>query len=92
MLDSLKTANFAIVAVAEESRGSEHARPWIEQANATYWCLIDVDHRVASLYGMVNLPQCVWIDEAGQHRPTAGDDRIDRSFPSHASGHAHDVS
>ena len=65
LLDSLKTENFAIVAVAEESRGPERARPWIEQAKAAYWCLIDVDHRVASLYGMVNVPQCVWIDEAG---------------------------
>jgi hypothetical protein len=66
LFDSLKTENFAIVAVAEESRGAEHARQWIEQAKATYWCLIDVDHRVASLYGMVNVPQCVWIDEAGR--------------------------
>ena len=66
LLDSLQTENFAIVAVAEESRGAEHARPWIEQANATDWCLIDVDHRVASLYGMVNVPQCVWIDESGR--------------------------
>jgi hypothetical protein len=49
LADSLKTEKFAIVAVAEESRGAEHARPWIEQANASYWCLIDVDHRVASL-------------------------------------------
>ena len=39
LADSLKTENFAIVAVAEESRGAEHARPWIEQANASYWCL-----------------------------------------------------
>ena len=66
LADSLKTENFAIVAVAEESRGAEHARPWIEQANPSYWCLIDVDHRVASLYGMVNVPQCVWIDEVGR--------------------------
>jgi hypothetical protein len=66
LADSLKTEKFAIIAVAEESRGAEHARPWIEQANASYWCLIDVDHRVASLYGMVNVPQCVWIDEAGR--------------------------
>ena len=65
LFDSLKTENFAVVAVAEESRGAEQARQWIEQAGATYWCLIDVDHRVASLYGMVNVPQCVWIDEAG---------------------------
>jgi hypothetical protein len=66
LADSLKTEKFAIVAVAEESRGAEHARPWIEQANASYRCLINVDHRVASLYGMVNVPQCVWIDEAGR--------------------------
>ena len=66
LFDSLKDENFAIVAVAEESRGAEHARPWIEQADPGYWCLIDVDHRVAALYGMVNVPQCVWIDEAGR--------------------------
>ena len=66
LFDSLKTENFAVVAVAEESSGPEQARPWIEKVQPTYWSLIDVDHRVASLYGMVNVPQCVWIDEAGQ--------------------------
>ena len=54
-----------IVAVAEESRGAEHARQWIEQAKAEYWCLIDAEHHVAELYGMVNVPQAVWIDETG---------------------------
>jgi hypothetical protein len=66
LFDSLKDEKFMIVAVAEESRGVEHARPWIEQAGAQYWCLIDTDHRVADLYGMVNVPQAVWIDEAGR--------------------------
>jgi len=66
LFDSLKGETFMIVAVAEESRGAEHARPWIEQAGAQYWCLIDADHRVADLYGMVNVPQAVWIDEAGR--------------------------
>jgi hypothetical protein len=64
LFDSLKTQDFMIVAIAEESRGAEHARQWIEQANAQYWCLIDTEHRVADLYGMVNVPQAVWIDEA----------------------------
>jgi hypothetical protein len=64
--DALKDKNFMIVAVAEESRGGEHAREWIEQAGATYWCLIDAEHHVADLYGMVNVPQAVWIDEAGR--------------------------
>ena len=35
-----------VVAVAQESRGAEHARPWIEQAKSSYWQLIDTDHRV----------------------------------------------
>lgn len=54
-----------IVAVAEESRGGESARPWIEQAAPDYLTLIDEDHRLAALFGMVNVPQCVWIDERG---------------------------
>ena len=66
LYDELKDRNFMVVAVAEESRGGEHARQWIEQAKATYWCLIDPDHRVADLYGMVNVPQSVWIDEHGR--------------------------
>jgi len=66
LFDGLKTEKFMIVAVAEESRGPEYARQWIEQAHAEYWCLIDTEHRVADLYGMVNVPQAVWIDEAGR--------------------------
>lgn len=55
-----------VVSVAQDSRGSERTRPWIEQAKASYWTLIDVDHRVSDLYGMVNVPQAVWIDERGR--------------------------
>ncbi len=65
LFDSLQDENFMVVAVAEDSRGAEAARPWIEAANPTYWSLIDPSHRVAALYGMVNVPQAVWIDEAG---------------------------
>jgi len=54
-----------VVAVAEESRGAEQARPWIEQARSTYWQLIDVEHRLSDLYNLVNVPQAVWIDEDG---------------------------
>lgn len=55
-----------VVAVAEETRGAEHARQWIEAAKPDYWCLVDPDHRVADLYGMTNVPQAVWIDETGR--------------------------
>jgi cellulase/cellobiase CelA1 len=63
LFNELKDRSFMVVAVAEDSRGHEHARPWIEKAQAEYWCLIDPEHRVASLYGMSNVPRAVWIDE-----------------------------
>ena len=62
----LKDADFTVLAIAEESRGAETARPWIEAAKPDYPCLIDVEHVVAALYGMVNVPQAVWIDEDGR--------------------------
>ena len=55
-----------VVAVAEESRGAEHARPWIDQAKSSYWQLIDTNHRLSDLYNLVNVPQAVWIDEKGR--------------------------
>ena len=39
---------------------------WAKQAPPTYPCLIDEAHVVAELYGMVNVPQGVWIDENGR--------------------------
>jgi hypothetical protein len=66
LYDELKDKNFMVVAVAEESRGAEHAREWIEQAKATYWCLIDPEHRLEDLYGLTNVPQAIWIDEEGR--------------------------
>ncbi len=54
-----------VVAVAEESRGADHARQWIEAAKSGYWQLIDSEHRLEDLYNLVNVPQAVWIDEQG---------------------------
>lgn len=65
LYDELKDKGFMVVAVAEESRGAEHARPWIEQARSAYWQLIDAEHRLSDLYNLVNVPQAVWIDESG---------------------------
>ncbi len=66
LYQELQDSGFMVVAVAQDSRGAERTRSWIEQAKATYWTLIDVDHRVSDLYGMVNVPQAVWIDERGR--------------------------
>jgi len=55
-----------VVAVAEESRGADHARQWIEAARSEYWQLIDREHRLEDLYNLVNVPQAIWIDEQGR--------------------------
>ncbi len=54
-----------VIAVAMDSR-ADAARPFIEAAAPSYLSLIDRDHHLADLYNMVNVPQGVWIDEAGR--------------------------
>lgn len=53
------------IAVALDARGAAAAGEWIRAAAPTYSCLIDEPHVVAELYGMVNVPMAVWIDESG---------------------------
>jgi hypothetical protein len=70
LYDDLENDGLMIIAVAMDS-DPEAARPWIEAAGPTYVALIDREHRLADLYNMVNVPQAVWIDEAGRIvRPT----------------------
>ncbi|MBL8289776.1 MAG: redoxin domain-containing protein [Rubrivivax sp.] len=68
MWQSLFAANrghdFVVLAVAMDD--AEAARPWIGAAAPAYPCLIDRNHHVADLYDLVNVPQAVWIDEAGR--------------------------
>ncbi len=56
---------FTIVAVALDG-DPEAGRPWAEAAHLDFPVLIDRDHVVADLYGLVNVPTVVWIDEAGR--------------------------
>lgn len=54
---------FSVLAVALDE--PEAARAWIQAASPSYPCLIDRNHLSAELYNFVNVPQAVWIDEAG---------------------------
>ena len=53
-----------VVAVALDV-DAEAARPSIEEANADYPSLVDQAHVVDELFGIVNVPNGVWIDEEG---------------------------
>jgi hypothetical protein len=65
LYEELGDRNFIVVAVAMDSREGD-ALPWIDAARPTYPTLIDRDHRLAELYGVVNVPQAIWIDERGR--------------------------
>jgi len=65
LYEELGDRGFVVIAVAMDSREGDPL-PWIEAARPTYPTLIDRDHRLAELYGIVNVPQAVWIDEAGR--------------------------
>ena len=62
----MRPQGLEIITVALDSRGADGAAEWIRAASPEHPSLIDVEHRVATLYNMVNVPTAVWIDEAGR--------------------------
>lgn len=80
-----------IVTVAVDAAGMAAAGPWIAKAAPQHPSLIDRSHVVDALFGIVNVPSGVWIDEDGiivrppepayPRRPTF----LDRVIPPDAS-------
>lgn len=54
-----------VVTVALETAGPEACRPYIEAASPQHPSLIDQSHKTAELFGFINIPNAVWIDEHG---------------------------
>ena len=61
----LHDGGLEIVTVALDSAGPDAARPWVERARPQHPALIDEQHLLGELYGIVNVPSGVWIDETG---------------------------
>jgi hypothetical protein len=54
-----------IVTVCLESMGAEAARSYVDLAKPEHPSLIDVAHLVDERFGVVNIPNSIWIDEDG---------------------------
>lgn len=54
-----------IVTVCLETLGPEPGRPYVEAAQSEHPTLLDTAHIVDEAFGIVNIPNAVWIDEAG---------------------------
>ncbi len=52
--------------MAQDTGGEAVAGPYYDAAEAEFVTLIDKKHLVTALYGMVNVPMGVWIDEEGR--------------------------
>jgi len=63
--EELYPAGVEVVTVALDTGGAEAAGPWIEKAAPTHPSLIDEAHVTDELLGFVNVPNAVWVDEAG---------------------------
>jgi len=57
----------------------EHAHPWIDAAAPTHPSLIDTKHVTGELFGFINIPMAVWIDEDGTIVRNAESASIERS-------------
>jgi len=54
-----------IVTVALDTGGADVARRWIEAACPEHPSLVDPAHRMDELFGIVNVPSGVWVNEDG---------------------------
>jgi hypothetical protein len=63
--EELRPLGLEIVTVALDTGGVDAAGPWIERAAARHPSLIDAGHTLDELFGIVNVPSGVWIDENG---------------------------
>jgi len=61
----LRPQGLEIVTVALDARGTESAGPWIAKAAPDHPSLIDEAHMMDALFGVVNVPSGIWIDEDG---------------------------
>ena len=54
-----------IVTVCLEVSGPDAGRPYVDAAQPEHPSLLDVGHRLDALFGVVNIPNGIWIDEDG---------------------------
>jgi hypothetical protein len=63
--EELHSEGFELVTVGLDTLGAEACRPFIEAAQPRHPSLIDAHHLMAELFGVINIPQSIWIDEQG---------------------------
>src|SRR3954462_13951396 len=68
-----------VVTVGLDAGGVDAVRPWVEAASPEHPSLIDEAHVLDERFGVVNVPNAVWIDESGVIVRPAEPANIERS-------------
>lgn len=63
--EELHPRGLEVVTIALDAAGVDAAGPWIAKASPRHPALIDREHTVDALFGIVNVPSGVWVDEHG---------------------------
>ncbi|MGB2391912.1 MAG: hypothetical protein ACPH77_13035 [Pseudomonadales bacterium] len=63
--DELQPNGVELITVGLDSLGADGCRAAIEMAQPSHPALIDTHHQMATRFGVVNIPQSIWIDEQG---------------------------
>lgn len=63
--EELHPQGFELVTVGLDTLGAEGCKAFIEAANPSHPSLIDRHHVMASMFGVVNIPSSIWINEDG---------------------------
>ena len=80
--NELHPTGFELVTVGLDSLGEVGCRAFIEAARPEHPSLIDRHHVLADLFGVINIPSSVWIDENGMIvRPACGGPRAAAGHP-----------
>ena len=69
-------SNIEVISVAIDAQGAEKARPYVEQAGATFITLVDESNLLSQMLSFKAIPNCLLIDEQGvlQYRKYGGFD------------------
>jgi peroxiredoxin len=64
--DRIRPSGIEVVSVAMDVTGFEAGRPFVDKAvGRQHPALLDQEHRLGELFGVVNVPNVLWIDEHG---------------------------
>lgn len=66
LVEQYADTNVELVAVAVDAQGADLPRPYMQQAGATFTCLVDSENLLSKTFGFKAVPNGILVDETGK--------------------------